>query len=132
MKKIKITQKDRRILIVLMGINLFALFVNYFELSPKFDIGDYSNKSEIYLLTDSKAPKLLNQMSWSTRNGNSLMYKTRHPNHFWPFTKFYEKAHFPSSRIKSRFRGIFADFDHSEFIVYSLLIFGVVIIRKLW
>ena|SRR5690554_4466278 len=132
MKKIKITQKQRRIIIVLMSINLFALFVNFFELSPKFNAGNYSNQNYIYLFTDSKAPSLLNQNGWTTINGNSMMYKTRHPNHFWPFTKFYETANSPTSIIKSRFRGIFPDFDHTEFLVYTLIIFGSIFIRKLW
>ncbi|MBE7634273.1 hypothetical protein G1K66_06705 [Tenacibaculum finnmarkense] len=119
-----------------MLVNSFALLVNYFGLSPKFEFGNsYRNIDEVFLLTDSNEQDILNVSSGTYyMDGTSQMYQNRHPHHFWPFTKFYEaptriilKWH-----IDTRFRGIFADFDHTEFLVYTLLIFGIVILRKIW
>lgn len=127
----KFTYNEKMTIIVLMSINLFALFVNYFRLSPKLEVGEYTNKKEYYLFTDTKETHLLNQSGWSTINGVSLMYEDQNPKYFWPFTKFYDKTYSPTSYIKSRFRGVFTDFDHSEFLVYSFLIFGIPIIKKI-
>jgi len=137
MKKIKINQKERRIIIVFMLLNSFALLVNYFGLSPKFttngtsyneSVGTYNYTNEIFPLTDSKTQHLMSVTSGTYyADGTSEMYKNRHPHHFWPFTKFVDKK-YPAYR----FRGIFADYDHTEFLVYSLLIFGIIILRKVW
>lgn len=115
MKPIKFDQKELRIIIILMIINTFALFVNYFELSP--------NNGDFFLLTDSKEFSVPSQNGYSTINGRSLMYSQEHTKHFWPFVKYYDEP---------RFRGIFTDYDHTEFLVYSLVIFGFFIIRKIW
>lgn len=146
--KFRLSKTERRILIVLMFINLFAFFVNYFHLSPKFEMDD-SYASHIgddiaYIFTDSGSDHMLGQ-----KGGYYLgqpMYSWRNTEAFWPLTKFYvekihsfEKKDYSASSeyskeyyTESRFRGIFADYDHTEFIVYTILIFGVVYVRKLW
>jgi len=121
MKKIQLTKKQRRTIIILMGINLFALFVNFFNLSPKIesntknDLGQLTSTNRYYLLTDS----------------NSYSNKTKD---FWPFTQFTDSQphHGRNYTLRYRFYGIFTNFDHSEFLVYCLLIFGVVFIPKIW
>ena len=131
MNKINFSQKERRTIIILMIINVFALFVNYFNLSPKFNIGSYKNRTELFLFTDSKEKLLLsNPHKTYFKNGTSRMYQIRHTKHFWPFVKFYDKDKFSINR--KRIRGIFADFDHTEFGVYTLIIFGFFIVKKLW
>lgn len=135
----KITKKQKRVIIVLMVINVFALFVNYFQLSPKIRFNEYKSEKytyqyyDIYLLTDAKATNILNSTTnWTWENGDSAMYEARHPKNFWPFVMFYQKAESSDSKVQFRFRGIFPDFDHTEFIVYTLLIFVVLFIKKVW
>ena len=134
MRKFSLSKSERRIVIILMAVNTFALFVNYFMLSPKSVSWTGRAKHEVYWFTDVKAERTLNQDSWTTINGVSTMYETRHPNHFWPFVKFHEtfelRGH--NRHGSTRFRGIFADFDHTEFLVYTGLIFGFILIRRLW
>lgn len=142
MKKLKLSKIERRILIILVSINLIAFLSNRFELSPKFNSGS----DEIFLLTDSKEERLFsgeirqdsNGVITRNTDGSSQMYKYRHPKHFWPFTMFIdEKLSYDSNleirrHTSTRFRGLFPDFDLSEFLVYNLLIFGIIFIRKLW
>lgn len=135
----KLTKRQKRIIIILMIINAFALFVNYFQLSPKIMFKEYNSEEyitqhyDVYLLTDSKATNILNSnTNWTWENGDSAMYSARHPKNFWPFVMFYQKAESSSSKIQFRFRGIFADFDHTEFLVYTFLIIIILIIKKIW
>jgi len=131
MSKKVLTKNERRWIIILMAINLFALFVNYFSLSPKFIIGDYKNETEVFLFTDSKERFLISSTGGLyNMDGSSMMYENRHPKHFYPFVIFYDKDVF--NKNKTRFRGIFPDYDHTEFIVYTFLIFGFFFVRKLW
>jgi hypothetical protein len=131
---LKLSKKEKRIIIILMTINLFAFFVNHFRLSPSFDIGEYPKTDEMFLFTDAKESEMLND------NGHSIgydLYDTRSSEHFYPFTEFIEKERpsFTNSEdyyLKTRYRGFFPDYDKSEFFVYSLLIFAVVIVRKIW
>jgi len=139
MKKITLSKSERRLIIILMAINTFALFVNYFQLSPKFRYKEYNSRTyltqyyDIYFFTDSRPTGLLNSNTkWTWENGDSAMYQARHPKNFWPFVMFYQKAESPSSKIQFRFRGIFPDFDHTEFLVYTFLIFIVLFIKKIW
>lgn len=125
MKKIKLSKKERRRLIILMAINFFALFVNYFGLSPKFKIPFQPNENMVYVFTDSGEARRLGDYFFTALDDK--MYRRYNPTKFWPFTGFYDEE-YPNTR----FRGIFADFDHSEFLVYSFLIFGIIFIRKLW
>ena len=130
----KLTKKEKRIIIILMTINLFAFFVNHFRLSPIFDIGEYPKTDEVFLFTDAKENKMLNDNSYSI--GYDL-YDTRSSEHFYPFTEFIEKERpsFTNSEgyyLKTRYRGLFPDYDKSEFLVYTLLIFAVVFVRKIW
>ncbi|WP_445749971.1 hypothetical protein [Polaribacter sp.] len=146
MKKITISKRERRIIIVLMSINLFALFVNYFGMSPKFDLKDnYASnigRDEAFILTDAGTTYLTGERNVY----NVKLYNWKSTKAFWPFTEYYieenksvdNSQQYPNLENKkeyyseSRFRGIFADFDHTEFLVYTLLIFGIVIVRKLW
>lgn len=130
----KLTKKEKRIIIILMTINLFAFFVNHFRLSPSFDIGEYPKTDEVFLFTDAKENKMLNDNSY---NDYYDLYDLRSSKHFYPFTEFIEKERpsFTNSEdyyLKTRYRGLFPDFDKSEFFVYTLLIFAVVLVRKLW
>ncbi|CAM1353705.1 conserved hypothetical protein [Tenacibaculum halocynthiae] len=139
-----------------MIINSFALFVNYFGLSPEFEVNGgkkdtYTDnmtyrvgENSFFLFSDSAKKSMV-------KDANDIgvrLYKTRYKKHFWPFTKFndettkvvkdydgnwnYNKKGHTFYYNGKRFRGIFADFDHTEFFVYTLLIFGIVLIRKIW
>lgn len=130
----KLTKTEKRIIIILMTINLFAFFVNHFRLSPSFDLGEYPKTDEVFLFTDAKENKMLNDNSYSD---NYDLYDLRSSEYFYPFTKFIEKenpSYFYSEGyyLKTRYRGLFPDYDKSEFFVYSLLIFAVVVVRKIW
>jgi hypothetical protein len=99
--------RTRRFFIIFALVNIIALFVNYFEVSPRFG-GDF-------VLTDAgKCP-----FGWEGDWGN-------HPysqNQFWPFTDY----HFAGT-----FRGIFADYDYVEFLAYISVIPIFLLVRRLW
>lgn len=130
----KITKTEKRIVIILMTINLFAFFVNHYRLSPSFSIGEYPKTDELFLFTDAKESEMLND------NGHTVgydLYDTRSSEYFYPFTKFIEKEnpsyfHSEGYYLKTRYRGLFPDYDKSEFFIYTLLIFAVVLVRKIW
>jgi hypothetical protein len=123
MSKIKFTLKERKIITVLMIVNCFALFVNYFGLSPKIknEVGGYYK----CLLTNS-----INTYYSYDYNSNNLehynyeFYKIKI--NFYPFVDFYG-----SSNNDFYFNGIFPYYDYTEFFVYTLAIFGFFVIRKL-
>ena len=131
---LKLTKTEKTIVIILMTINLFAFFVNHFRLSPSFNIGEYPKTDEIFLFTDAKKSEMLND------NGHIVgydLYDTRSSEHFYPFTEFIERERpsFTNSEnyyLKTRYRGLFPDYDKSEFFIYTLLIFAVVLVRKIW
>lgn len=114
--------KTRRRVIVLMLINLFALFINYFELSPSIKVSDETH----YLLSDGRS------------NDDS--------EHFFPFTRFTakgENGHLEENFLGMgediyiqtpyrQFKGIFPDYDISEFLVYTGLIIIVLLVRRFW
>lgn len=101
----KIFTNEKRIVIILMALNLFAFFVNYFDLSPVYK--NYSNIPVSYYY-------------FTIKDGD-------------PTTKFYPFTDFSiNTNSYYVFRGIFPDYDQSEFIVYTILIFGVFYIRKAW
>ncbi|MBA9072595.1 hypothetical protein GGR22_000721 [Flavobacterium gossypii] len=114
--RLRFSQKEKRIVIVLMLINSFALFVNYFGLSPKVD----KDCGEAYIFTFTGREVVNYNYSYTALYDSDLF-----PN-FWPFVDFT----YPN--YCAPFKGIFAYYDTSEFLVYTLLIFGIVIIRKIW
>jgi hypothetical protein len=109
--------KQKRFIIIFMLINLFALFVNFFQLSPvyRYYSEEYSTKHLVYFFTDAEY-----------HHYNHLIDKE-----FWPFVEFYTEDT-SSAYIGSVFRGIFPDFDFSEFAVYTFIIFGFIFIKKIW
>ena len=121
MRYLKFTLKERRVIILLMLINCFALFVNYFGISPRF-----KNENDNYyfcLFTN------------STKSSDSYMFYQsnleRYSEHKWeenfyPFVDLYDSWY-----DGFYFNGVFPYFDHTEFVVYSLLIFGYFILRKM-
>lgn len=113
--KMKFSQNETRTVIVLMIINSFALFVNYFGLSYRFgnDADLFTNSNGI--------------------NGNYIHYPyetmySSNSNHFYPIVEFTSNSY----QGVPFFKGIFVYYDTTEFFVYTIIIFGVVIIRKLW
>ncbi len=104
---------EKRILIILMAINIFAFFVNYFDLSPVYKNyqGSLNNIPVKYYF-------------FTTKEGLDYGDPSKK---FYPFTKFSI-----DSNREYVFRGIFPDYDQTEFIAYSILIFGIFYIRKAW
>lgn len=128
MKKLKFTKTERRAIIFLMLLNLFALTVNYFSLSPKIETRGTYSTLECYIFTDA-ADKPYNgqyEISISPHSPNTN-YRYHHNKEFWPFLKFNVDGY-----KKEKFRGLFPAFDHTEFLVYSALIFGIPLLRKIW
>lgn len=126
MRKIKFSRIEKRIIIILMFINSLALFVNIFELTVTVYDKPYS-RIKYYLFTDVGEAEIM-------QSGYDKMYNrfpsTNYNNfssEFYPFVDFYIE-----SKSEKRFRGIFAGFDHTEFMVYTFLIIGIPLIVKIW
>lgn len=114
---IKYSIKQRKIITVLMIINTFAFLVNFFNtqryLSSNF-------KRENFIFTDC-TPGYYKNYYWYN---NKTYYYINKQEKFWPFTEFFE------GYSDKRFRGIFVDYDHTEFIIYTILIFGIPVIGR--
>lgn len=109
MKNIRITQKERRFLIIWIGVCAFAWFVNYAQIR-----GYVGN--QVYLFT----------IGWDSTD-------------FWPFTNFTHNLELdnnigPGFRLNDTgaFYGIFKSFNSPEFIVYSLLGVAIIFVPKIW
>nr|WP_288980830.1 hypothetical protein [uncultured Allomuricauda sp.] len=122
MKKITVSTKERRFIIVFMIINCIALFVNVFEFNSFKDF----YKDRYYYFTDNgkfDAVDINKTYFGPTKTSKDF---------FYPFIDFTESTFSTTANIKWKFRGIFPDFDYTEFIVYTIIIFGVVFLRKVW
>ena len=118
MKYLKFTLKERKLITMLMVINSFALFVNYFGLSPKIRSGN----TEYYLCLFTNAVKNDKYL----HRTNLVQYNSyEFEDKFFPFVKYYSSWY-----EGSYFNGIFPYYDISEFLVYTLVIFGFFILRK--
>lgn len=125
--RMKITQSQKRFLIVWFCINLFALIVNIVPIEGKLT----SNDS-------------LNSVYWFTREGDSKK--------FWPFTNYVDNWTRPKGNNYglfsdagdfsvinksdlehvSRFNGFFHSYDISEFMVYTILGIAIIFVPKIW
>ena len=124
MKYLNFTDKEKKIILILMLINCFALFVNYFGLSPKIKNSD--NDYYVCLFTNSAT-------NFSVVDGHYLdatnleRYKAyKFEENFYPFVKFYHSWY-----DNFYFNGLFPYYDYTEFLVYTLLIFSFFISRKI-
>ena len=99
MSYLRLTKIERRVIIILMAINSFALFVNEFKLQ-----GEIGNCSRLF-----------------TNEGEKFVNSSKY---FYPFVELIERD--------GCFKGMFAYYDSGEFFVYTILIFGVVFIKKVW
>lgn len=123
MKKIIISLKEKRFLIVWLGLCSFALFLNVFNISGKIESDD--GKYQFLFFYSSE------------ENGHP------YDEDFYPFTKFItnKSVLYPSESFSkyyitkgnyTRFNGIFNSFNLAEFVFYSLLGLGIVILPKVW
>lgn len=103
-----------------MLINSFALFVNYFGLSPKFK----SESDNYYFCLFTNSIKSDSFYSYQSNIEKYTEYKWEE--NFYPFVKFYSSWY-----DGFYFNGLFPYFDYTEFLVYSLLIFGYFILKKM-
>lgn len=115
MKNLSFTHKERKVVIVLMIINCFALFVNYFGISYRFG-------KTAHLFTNS------NGISGKPIYFPYDVLYEHNTKHFYPLVDFT----YNSNLHGFFFKGIFAYYDMTEFFVYTLLIFGFILIRKIW
>lgn len=108
-------------LVIYFLVNIFALFVNV------FDITGYSESKGEW----SKGGGIL------VTGGSSIfttgMDKDSYSN-FWPFVKFFYKQENGTKldgtqNYLSGFTGIFNSYDYSEFLAYSILIFAILYFR---
>jgi hypothetical protein len=106
MIKFKLSTKEKRFLIVWLGVCFFAFFVNFAGVYTEYDIN-----------------RKLFTSGWDESQ-------------FWPFVTFNtnvevnEKYGLFTPMIG--FNGIFKSFNLPEFITYSLLGVGIVIVPKIW
>ena len=118
----RFTLKERRIIMILMLVNSIALFVNYFGLSPKFK-SDYKDDYYFCVFTNSiRSQYPISEYGTNLRSFNEHLIQ----DNFYPFVNFYSSWY-----DGYYFNGLFPYFDYTEFLVYSLLIFGYFILKKL-
>lgn len=102
--------KSKSLLLVTWNtINASALFVNYFKIKGSIHInqGDINEKSDL--------------INIFTTNADSYVQRD-----FWPFVEFINEKEYDYYGLKNQlFNGIFYNYDLSEFIAYTLLIFIV-------
>lgn len=132
MKKIIFTKREKRVIIVLMLINCFALFANFFNMDFKIvqERVEYSGEYNKYTTYITNTTYFFTDAEIDPQD------------FFWPILNFsvsyskgpYEKRNSSSyySKEYNTFRGIFSEYDYTEFLVYSALIFGIPVLRRLW
>lgn len=141
MKTLKFSKKERRIVIILMLINSFALFVNFFHFNAYTETKKTLNKDWGNTITK-------RYYFFTNRSNHEKFLKNEEGlSNFYPFVNFtykssmeHHRSYFSKSDIEKYegfnknfiFHGIFPYYDYTEFLVYSLIIFGVPLIRKLW
>lgn len=96
-----------------MLINTLAFLVNFFNTQGCLNS---NNKPKSFILTDCTP----GYFKGYYRYNNTNYYYSDKREKFWPFTEF-----FGYYKHEERFRGIFVDYDHTEFLIYSVLIFGI-------
>lgn len=154
MAKRSINKFTRRFIIVVICVNIFALWANHFSVSPRFKIEGDDAIWDFYLFTDSGEKSIFFQSTDNTtthsnnsrrvaktRNNtktlkrtdsNSTLYHERSPSKFWPFTEFGTKTTVLNSKDYYRFRGLFPDYDVSELLAYIGFLLAFLIIKKVW
>lgn len=110
-------KSKRTLLITWFIIHSFALFVNFFSIEG--DISSESNRSNYKDYTTTNLFTTEHKINYSNKKPSSQ---------FWPFVKFYDSdvSYNPYMNRKedfSKFRGIFYQYDISEFIAYTALLF---------
>lgn len=125
MKYFKFTLKEKKIITTLMIINFFALFVNYFGLSINFK----HNSDNYYICLFTNAKKQYSISIDEVYSGTNLkVYTTENwTPEFYPFVRFYGKWY-----DGFYFNGLFPYYDYTEFLVYSVFIFGFFITRNIF
>ena len=105
-----------------MCINFFALIVNLLGIRGRFVSVEGREKNVVNIFTHSKGfkYKILNLFEDGRFKDN---YEE-----FWPFVDFTNSNNLSGSI----FKGIFCYFDFSEFIIYSIIIFGIPLLIKLF
>ncbi len=123
--------RQRRILIVYYIFHLTALFTTSFHINWNFTI---EHKNDTQAVSDG-------QISYTYYRANQFYIFTKAENsdsnkeYFWPFTEFYSPCittAWKQAVATDIFNGIFYGYDFSEFCIYSILPFLVIIIKKLW
>ena len=127
MKYFKYSVKARRVIIVLMIINSFAFVVNFLNITPKITSkNDSGYEYWYYIFTDGNV--YFSDITGSC-DGENEKYKN-----FWPFLNYTNDRDCIKQEFfyRTKFRGVFPDYDISEFIIYSIFIFGIPLLRKMW
>ena len=115
--------KEKKFLIILMIINFFALVVNFVGLKGNIigrGVGSGDN-TNINIFTNSTG------FSYSSIAPQFEVRFKDNYEHFWPFVDFTSD----DNLIGYIFKGIFCYFDFTEFVLYSILIFGMPLFLKL-
>ena len=137
MKLFKYNRKTKRTIIVLMVINMLAIFTNEFNIAPKITTDQrrfFASESWYFIFTDGNPYEKYGYQSEKCDGEKQSK--------FWPFVRYSQEDGTNSSIImgcfkakyfyRTAFRGLFPDYDWTEFIVYSLLIFGIPVLHKVW
>jgi len=125
----------RRLLIIYLIFHLFALITSTFNIDANhsdFKI-EYNPYSEQYITT----AKVYYYFTGKDNNFEHGDYKNI--DHFWPNINFSTYEFYSEqvsktiySHFQGTFWGIFKGYDLSEFLVYSLIPFLFILIKKLW
>ena len=122
----------RRIIIIYILVNVIALFTNYFQLPIGFaenkgsDIENNIGKYKYYVFTDASVrDDIRAESGLNYLNGKEKHFNQSATSHFYPFVLFYDSS-------LERFRGLFPDYDFTEFAFYISILLIMIFIKKLW
>jgi hypothetical protein len=121
-------KSKRNLLIIWFLFHGFALFVNVFDIEGYHTYNQRSTKDDIETHYEDSYFNLFTSSDYLTGP------KSRD---FWPFVKFYESTKSNGSSVNdgayemvtTNFYGIFNQYDYSEFIAYSIIIFLVLYLQ---
>src|SRR5436190_21865139 len=111
-------EKRKRFFIIWMVILSFALFVNLFGITPNTS-SDKENNALVF--GENRLTKITERNTIYFLTDEKLSENSEVTSHFWPFVNYFGESGMYLGR-ENYFRGVFVDFDFSEFIAYTLLI----------
>ena len=124
MKQLNITKFQKRIILIYVFLNIFALTVNYLGFNLKYKYGSYEvppNSTQDWWVT--------REFYLFTNSTGDFDFEQMNKKHLYPFVDFNKSD---DRGLKHTFRGLFPYYDTTEFVVYLIPVLVFIGYKKFW